>query len=763
MSFIDKLSAFVPFGKKEEKLEYYFALNIGNEELTAALWTLEGKHLKILETASDNYSSVSEIAPVADKLLDAVLGIREIEPQKILFGVPGNWLMDDNLKDEYLKVLRNLVKELELSPMAYVATANALIHMLEKTEGVPTTAVLAGFETSHVIVAVVRAGKLDGVKVVQRGDVSGVDLEKALLTFTSVETLPSKILIYDSNANLDKLKTQLLSFSWMSKLSFLHFPKIEVLGADIAIKSVCLAGASEMNPNIAYEDQPIKKSIEKQPNLTTEEKEDEESIGQKAGQPTGRQEAEKADSLENDSADILKGDNFGFVVGDVSTKTQAESETVEDEYNEENFEDTDILDNDLTIAEEPDLVETEDFEQAVAPSLPISEKRPSRKLDFKKFLPGRFIKSPVLLIIAALVIAIVAGYIFIPKAAVKVYVEPKILEKDAQVIADPSQKTVNEDAKIIPGQVTTVEVSGSAQDNATGQRQIGDPAKGTVKVINNTSQSQTLSRGITITSTSGEKFTLDTTVNIASTSAVSESKSTATVNVTAVNIGADGNLPSGTQFSLAGNSSQVAIISEGNFSGGTSKQVTVVSSDDQKRLLAKLSSDLRLQAQQQLQSKLVGKKVLQEALSEEIIKKSYNKNINDQAANFSLNMSARYKGTAFDDADLRSIVSKLVTTQVPDQFQLDLSNTETQADVSKLDKDGKLFFLARFKAKLIPKIDSEKVKSQIVGKTPTQATGIIKAMENVLGADITLKPAWPSFLQRLPFLTKNITVEVGLK
>ena len=100
MSLIDKLSALNPFSKKEEVLEYFFALNIGTEKLTAALWTIGKKQLKILETASGNYSSLTDLPHLTDKLLDAVLGIREVEPQKILFGVPSSWLSDENLKEE---------------------------------------------------------------------------------------------------------------------------------------------------------------------------------------------------------------------------------------------------------------------------------------------------------------------------------------------------------------------------------------------------------------------------------------------------------------------------------------------------------------------------------------------------------------------------------------------------------------------------------------------------------------------------------------
>ena len=107
-------------------------------------------------------------------------------------------------------------------------------------------------------------------------------------------------------------------------------------------------------------------------------------------------------------------------------------------------------------------------------------------------------------------------------------------------------------------------------------------------------------------------------------------------------MGADGNLASGSDMTIAGYSEDKLVAkSEGNFSGGTSKEVTVVSSDDQKRLLASLISSLRKEAQQKLQEKLPKKKLLEEALSEEIVKKSFNKNINDQANEFSLNLTAK--------------------------------------------------------------------------------------------------------------------------
>lgn len=710
LSFGNKITALLPFGKKQQALEYFFALSITSERLTAALWTIEGKQLKIYGSASESYSALSDLASMTDKLLDTVLGMQELEPQKILFGVPGSWLSDENLKDEYLKILRGLVKELDLTPMAYVENSHALVHFLEKQDGIVPTAILVGFENHHLTVTVVRAGKLDGVKVVARGEISGVDIEKALLTFTAVETLPSKILIYAySSEDLEKLKSQLLSFSWMSKLSFLHFPKIEILQLDdIEIKSVCLAGAAEIEGDILYKEQSINQVVKKS----------------------------KPDIQEREQ-------DLGFIVGDVAAvKEEKEKVSLGEEKDE------------WVLPQETNLAEIEDFEHKL-PSSPVS---------LKKFLPKKFKNIVFLASFFGILLTILGAYLFLPKAEVKIFVEPKILERDTQVTADPNQKEVNEDSKIIPGQLVDTEVSGSAKSEATGKKQIGDSAKGTVVIRNKTDGSIALSKGTVLSTSSGLKFSLDLNVNIASRSADDGTWGKATATVTAQNIGADGNLPSGLDMTISGNAADKLIAkAEGNFSGGNSKEVTVVSSDDQKKLLASLASDLRKQAQQKLQEKLPHKKILEEALLEEIIKKTFNKNINDQTTQFSLNLTAKYKGTAFEDKDLKLIVSKLVTTQVPQGFQLDLDDTETQADVSKLEKDGKLIFLARFKAKLLPRIDTEKVKNQIKGKSVNEVANTLKTIENVLGSEIKISPTLPLILQRLPMFSKNINIEVGLK
>ena len=589
----------------------------------------------------------------------------------------------------------------------------------------------------------------------ERGENAGADIEKALLTFTDVETLPSRILIYGHEA-LD-LKGHLLSFSWMSKLSFLHFPKIEVLNDDVEIKSVCLAGGSEIQSGVKFVEQPIQQTkVESKPSHPIAAHEEKEAAGEDSGSVDKTEiPADRVGAF--NEKEVVSGEDFGFMAGDVSGQIKEEDEMKED----------------AVIPVEESLSEIEDFEfqpQSPAPqrheAMNASKEgsRIKKRIKFGSLVPKNL--TAVLVLIGIISIIALAGgaYLILPKAEVKVFVEPKILEKDATVIADPNQKTINEEGKIIPGQIIETEVSGSAKDQASGKRKVGDPAKGTVVIINNTSGGQNFSAGTILTSASGIKFKLDNTASVSATLLDSDSKSKVTAMVTALEIGADGNISSETNLTVGNfSSSQFVAKAQGNFSGGNSKEVAVVSDGDQKRLLASLASDLRKQAQQKLQEKLSGQKILEEALSETIVSKSYNKNINDTANEFSLNMKIRYKGTAFEDKDLRLIVSKLVDTQVPDGFMLDISGTETQADVSKLEKDGKLVFLAKFKAKMLPSIDTEKIKNQIKFKTPQEAENLIKGMNNVLGSEIKITPSLPKMLERIPYFSKNIQVEVGLK
>lgn len=722
MRLLDKLSQYLPFlsGSPKES-EYFFALNISSEQVEGAVWGIDGDKLIIVNTATHQYQSQQELITTANFALDEALADFQPEPTKVLFGVPDSWLQDDDLKPEYLKLLRKLVRELDISPVAYVSTTQAISHFLQKQQGVPLTSILVKL-TDPLVVTVVKAGKNLGSREQKRTGNLPEDIEKALLSFSDIEVLPSKILLYDSGKE-GKFKDELQSFSWMSQLPFLHLPKIEDLPKDVIIHSISLAGASEMNPEVEF-------------------RADLERIDQEAKGPLK--------TLQEGSAE-----NFGFVKGDIE-KTQ---EVLHEPHPTEQ-------------EKEPGLLSEPAASDKAGPFEKIRSLITS-PFSEENFLSGLLKRNSLILMIVILVFFF-GALLVLPKAKVTVFIDLRVLERDSQVTADPAVRQVDEANKIIPGKIVEVTVADSAKDQATGKKQVGDPAKGKVILYNKTNSSKNFSQGTIMTGPGNLKFSLDTSVQIASQSSTTGADfatiikpgKTDPVVAAAVTIGPEGNLSAGTELAVAGFAQEQVIARvDTAFSGGVSKDVTVVTSDDQKKLLAKLTSDLRKKARDELQGKLTGdQKILEEALSEEIVKKTFSKNVNDQAQEFNLTLTIRFKGTSFSEGDLKAMVAKLVETNVPEGFELDLSRTETQADVSKLEKGGKLVFLAKFRAKLMPKLDQSKLKKGLIGKNPQEAAEQLKKIENVIGSNIEITPSLPiRQLQRLPLLEQRISLEVTAK
>lgn len=762
MSFLDTITARLPFNKKSDTTEYFFAVSIGLSEVTSTVWGLYGKQIDILGQKTLPYTGTEDLIDKTHQVLDDSLGALDVEPEKVLFGVPDNWSMDDNLKEPYLKLLNKMLKDFDLSPMAYVTTTNSLSYLLQKQEGSPTTAILLGLG-EYVEITLVKGGKIIGNRTNKRSNNLFEDIEKTLEQFTEVEVLPSKILLYGAKTgeDLSKLHAELMSYPWMAKLSFLHFPKIEILAPDILYQSVIFAGASELYPDLD-----LKHNFSLYQAVTPVF---EEKIGHVQGFHSMSEKSERED--------------LGFVKGDIKKKIDNLEEAEESEEEFEKIEKTSFKKPRKLKDFSKDEEDLED-DSLISPDLPERDssrytKHLSRilsifsmiKIPRPRFLTGLSLRK--LIIPSVIFLILLTGYYFIFKASVILLVEPKILEKSAQVIADPKITQIDEANKIIPGAIIETTVTGSDKIAATGTKQIGDPAKGKVVLYNRTNAKVTVSQGTVLTSGSGLKFTLDTGVQIASQSSslgadykeVIEPGKTEAVGVTASAIGPESNLTGGTEMTV-GNYTKAQVIAKVDqaLSGGTSKSVTVVTSDDQKKLQAQLTNTLRQKAQEELKNQSKdGKKVIADALAVSDGKYSFNKQPGDVAADVTLNATIRFKGTSYFDTDLRTIVSKLVVTDVPANYEMNLQDAETTAEVAKVEKDGKLIFNAKFKAKMMPKFDTEQIKNSIRGKSISGASDKLKELEAVVGADIILTPMFPGPLARLPLFTQNISITVSPK
>ena len=131
-------------------------------------------------------------------------------------------------------------------------------------------------------------------------------------------------------------------------------------------------------------------------------------------------------------------------------------------------------------------------------------------------------------------------------------------------------------------------------------------------VYNKVTSGKTFPKGTQLT-TNSIAFTLDSDVSIASASESigSITFGKATANVTAKDIGPNGNVTGSSEFTFSGISgNQISARNEAAFTGGNSKQVTVVSRADQDALVKALTTDLVAQAKQQLLTVAGGERLI---------------------------------------------------------------------------------------------------------------------------------------------------------
>ncbi len=232
-----------PSVEKSRNSRYFFALNIGLSEITAAIWQPVADRVKILGQAVVPYRDKEELSEKSHHILNRLVGDLEIKPQEILFGVPDSWCVGDALKEPYLRLLQKMISEFGLKSLAYVTTISAISYLIQKKENALPDAVLLGLG-DFVEVTLLRNGEtVKSWNFKQSGHLFE-DIEKTVRELISGGSLPSRLLIYSTKRGMDmqKIKDELTSFNWMQSLPF---SEVEILGENVNLEAIVLAGVVE--------------------------------------------------------------------------------------------------------------------------------------------------------------------------------------------------------------------------------------------------------------------------------------------------------------------------------------------------------------------------------------------------------------------------------------------------------------------------------------------------------------------------------------
>lgn len=752
--------------KKSGNDEVYLSLFLDEHSVAASFWRPTGRGR--IEPIATSHRAV-ENGQWKDRIIaiDALLGLLEEKTHlsdvtTTILGLSSGFLTPTGeIKKEVRHEIKRLSNELALTIAGFVPLTQAVIYKLKTDEGIPPSVILLGINASMIAVSLYKIGALVGVRDIEKHEDVAGELEQALKSFTEMEVLPARILLYGSHPDeLEDVKTKLMKHPWTTKANFLHFPKIEVLSVNAIIESVSLAGASEMKSESPAE--------------APELEESEGPISAQAVAPIARTQ---------DNQEVEQKHVETETPSDETTKEVAEAEEILREdfaVDKESHGDANVVMVDaesLGFKKDADVLEEEEqLTEVVASKLKVSAAGfivkgkliAGKALPFVSELVTRMRIPQKLHIGAAGVIAAVLligglSYWSLPKATVTVLTIPQVATATNTITIDPTATVVNGENAIVPGRSREQSVSGEKTVAVVGKKNIGDPARGTVTIYNKSLSTRTFAKG-TVLSSGSLKFTLDSNVEVAS---ASESIGSITFGkkdaaVTASAISTQSNLAAGSEFTFVDVSSSVATArNEAALTGGTSREVTVVTRADYDAFIKNESAELTTKAQQDLATSVSGgEQMIEGTIKTTVKERVFDKEIDEEASQLNGKLTISVSGTTYSQSDIRSLLVSKGSLVVPDGYTLDEANSKITLSNVQVKKDGTITAKVMMEASLLPTIDATSLPKALAGKSVKDAEVYLRGIPGVGGMEVGLRFSLGK--NRLPLNRKNISVTMSI-
>jgi hypothetical protein len=790
---------------KEEKSEYYLALLLTDEKASAVILQeafgkikFLGKHEEFF-TSTLEHANLEELTSIIDKTISRAEEVLppDVQTHKTVFGVKETWVEPDTKKitKDNLSKLKKICDSLDLTPIGFMVVTEAISHLLQEEEGAPLSAILADIGRKSITLTLLRGGKaverIDG----PIEDSAPATVDTLLKHFTTA-VLPARLILYDAK-KAEQLSQAFIGHQWSKSLPFLHVPQITVLPAGFDAKAVTFGAATQMGLEVSGMDlklpPPLSQSeeqTEKETSLNEEipskrarhheaapedeepEEKDEESEASEE-EPTNDADGEKTEKKEAEST--ISGDNFGFVTDDDITKSHPQRDLPEPARNR--------LSEAMAGGEKPthhtaatsfrvNLDQEENLEGRESDNLREPKHTRANPLAFLPMIKLPTLSMPalsgrkkfmlpigILIGLLLFVFGISAYFNNSVQAHILLSVKPEIVTQDTTVTFSGTSGN-DFSKKIIAAKPLETTVEGTMTIDTTGKKDVGNKAKGTVTVYNNANSSVKLENGSAIKSSNGVTFLLDKEVTISSASGdiFSGTKpGTADVAVSAKDIGTEGNLPSGTKFTVGSNSS-LAAKNDSAFSGGSKKQVQVISKNDVAKLRAELPKSLEGKAKEAIAQKAGDDETVLPFISVVSLDKAkFDNDVDDEAKKVTLTASVKFEALAYENHAINTFAKSLLK----EKYSQDISDKSIKYAITSPEenKDSVAAKLG-IEAGLLPDIDTADVVSKVEKMSLKDAKSFLSGLAQVSDSKITFSPNIPLLPSLLPSLPDHISVEV---
>lgn len=397
----------------------------------------------------------------------------------------------------------------------------------------------------------------------------------------------------------------------------------------------------------------------------------------------------------------------------------------------------------------PEPEETIDIDDDAPVAGKKADKKSKDKKDKKLKVPNfdRFRKWLIIGGIALVVMITlgVFGLRVLPKATIKIATDSTDTAMTIEFTANTTNTTFDEAGKVVPAQLATVKKTDTQSAPATGQKNAGNKASGTLgvsaKVCNSISTPSPVPSGTGV-SANGQTYLTDQTVTF-----VFDSISGGCINfkssgttIIAQNPGAAANTAN-TTFTVAGRSD---VSASGSAAGGTDNIVKVVSQADVDAAKAKIPAAANAEAAKNELTNTLKKDdmyVITSSFTTEGPNVTPTPNVGDQADNVTVTANTTYTMLGVNQNDLKKLITAQANSQIDTSKQAVLNDGLDTASFTVQGKDNPKVSMTT-SVTIGPNLDTEAIKKEVGGKKKGETISIIESRPSIKGVTVDYSPFW---------------------
>lgn len=712
------------FGARKAIQETYFlSLYITEELVQATVWGIKQSQIDIISRSQPHrYTNQKEAVAKADEALQELTKESE-QTNKVVFGFDASWIRQTSVTDDHKNLVKSITTDLNLEPLGFVSTSESLVQQLISDQPRISSVVLF-FHQDLVSLFLLRSGKLVAYVDSPRSEDVIADVREGLHRLVkqsdSDEYLPSQVLLVRSSLFDEQLTAQqpkLMAYDFSQEQRFVERPVMEVLPPDTVLEAVTKQGGlavAKLNGLV----------------VTTA--------------PTRSFQMDETDGPTNETADMIPADELP--VGESMAEAKQERPT--------SF--------GVPIGHTATPIETQDELTDEPEFTPIVvRKHPS---------PKKVIITGAVIGLVTVIVGGLAAVWFLYQVKIQLVLATAQVTDDVQITLDPNSPASDPEKLILKADLVSKELSDSMTQETTGVKLVGEKAKGTVVLYNKTNAPKTFSKDTRLQADTLQ-FVLDEDVEVASAS-VSEISGgdgekrdygKKEAKVTAVAIGAQSNIAKDAQLKVANfDTSTYAAVAKESFSGGSSREVRVVSADDQQKLQRDVLESLTKKAAAAFKQDSVNGKYIIATGRSKTDEATYSATVGKEADNVSLSMTVTFEGVAYAREDVKPLVMRVLGDQVKEGYQLADSEPEILSSPSKIaTNSAKVVLDANVSSKVKPIVTAEAVRDSLLGKTHAQAVDHLKQRSEFETITIMYLPPFAQQLfNRIPDKANRVVVEI---